>query len=41
MLKNKSFLNKIQKQMVHPSINNHQKPKLTKLKKKSKSEKHF
>ena len=34
MLKNKSFLNKIQKQMVHPSINNHQKPKLTKLKKK-------
>ena len=33
MTKNKSFLNKIQKQIVQPSINNHQKPILTKLKK--------
>ena len=33
MLKNKSFLNKIQKQIPQPSLNNHQKPKLTKLKK--------
>ena len=33
MTKNKSFLNKIQKQIPQPSLNNHQKPKLNKLKK--------
>lgn len=33
MMKNKSFLNKIQKQIPQPTKNNHQKSKLTKLKK--------